>query len=66
MQQDVTVRWLDGYLEVFSDLDEVRFSPGLLFLAKGTTNRHVPLVAVRWFSLAIESHEPPLDDHAVR
>jgi hypothetical protein len=57
----VSVRWFDGYGETFTGLDEVRFSAGLLWLAKGDTNRHIPLARVRWYSVNPESHMPPLD-----
>jgi hypothetical protein len=59
----VSVRWFDGYLETFSDLDEVRFSSTMLWIAKGTTNRHIPLIGnVRWYSISPESHMPPLEE----
>lgn len=53
----VTVRWHDGYMEVF-EATEVRFGCDLLWmrLADGA-NRHIPLRSVRWFSLSKESHE---------
>ena len=53
----VNVRWWDGYLETFDGLDDVRFGSDLLWLAKGDTNRHIPLRMVRWFSVYPESHE---------
>ena len=53
----VTVRWLDGYLEEF-EATEVRFGSGLLWMRlSNKTNRHIPLVQVRWFSLENESHQ---------
>lgn len=53
----VTVRWSDAYLEAF-DCEQVRFGCDLLWLklADGK-NRHIPLRAVRWFSINPESHE---------
>jgi hypothetical protein len=52
----VNVRWWDGYLETFEAVD-VRFGSDLLWLRLDDgANRHIPLRAVRWFSLSIESH----------
>ena len=53
----VTVRWWDGYMEVF-EATEVRFGSDLLFLrlADGK-NRHIPLRQVRWFGMTQESHQ---------
>lgn len=55
--QIVNVRWFDGYLETFFDVDEVRFGSDLLWICGKGTNRHIPLRQVRWFSLSEESHE---------
>lgn len=57
MNNIVTVRWHDGYLETF-ETTEVRFGCDLLWLrlANGT-NRHIPLRSVRWFGLSQESHQ---------
>lgn len=53
----VTVRWLNGYLEKFN-ATEIRFGSDLLFLRlEDGKNRHIPLRSVRWFSSSIESHE---------
>lgn len=53
----VNVRWNDGYLEAF-DADEVRFGSDLLWVhLVSSSNRHIPLRSVRWFSLNPESHE---------
>lgn len=54
----VVIRWMDGYLEEFGDLDEARFSASFVTLCKGDLNRWVPLGGVRWFSVYPESHEP--------
>lgn len=53
----VTVRWWDGYMEVF-EATEVRFGCDLLWmrLADGN-NRHIPLRQVRWFGMEKESHQ---------
>ena len=55
----VVVRWFDGYLEEFEDVEDVRFGSDILWLdlGKGKTNRHIPLRMVRWFSLVPASHE---------
>ena len=56
-QFKVTVRWFDGYLEVF-EAKEVRFGSDLLWIKLLTNqNRHIPLRQVRWFSLYPESRE---------
>jgi len=56
MPNCVNVRWLDGYLETFEATD-VRFGCDLLWLRLvDGANRHIPLRAVRWFSLSQESH----------
>lgn len=57
MSNQVTVRWLDGFMEEF-DATEVRFSSDLLWmrLADGK-NRHIPLRQVRWFGMSQESHK---------
>lgn len=53
----VTVRWFDGYLEMF-ECDEVRFGSDLLWIRLSNgQNRHIPLRHVRWFSQTPESHE---------
>lgn len=53
----VTVRWFDGYMEVF-EATEVRFGSDLLWMRlKDGTNRHIPLRQVRWFGTSIESHQ---------
>ena len=51
----VTVRWLDGYMEVF-EATEVRFGSDLLWMRlKDGNNRHIR--QVRWFGTSIESHQ---------
>lgn len=53
----VTVRWFDGYMEVF-DATEVRFGSDLLWMRlKDGNNRHIPLRQVRWFGMSKESHQ---------
>ncbi len=53
----VTVRWFDGYMEVFED-SEVRFGSDLLWMRlKDGNNRHIPLRQVRWFGMSEESHQ---------
>ena len=53
----VTVRWFDGYMEVF-EATEVRFGSDLLWMRlKDGNNRHIPLRHVRWFGTSIESHQ---------
>ena len=53
----VNVRWFDGYLETF-EATEVRFGNSYLWMRlEDKSNRHIPLIQVRWFSLSIESHE---------
>lgn len=53
----VTVRWHDGYMEVF-EATEVRFGCDLLWMRLSDgANRHITLRSVRWFSLSKESHE---------
>jgi len=53
----VSVRWWDAYFEDFEAV-EVRFGSDLLWMKlKEGGNRHIPLRAVRWFSLYPESHE---------
>lgn len=53
----VNVRWHDGYLEVF-EAAEVRFGSDLLWMRlRSGSNRHIPMRAVRWFSITPESHE---------
>lgn len=53
----VTVRWHDGYKEVFR-ATEVRFGSDLLWMRlEDGSNRHIPLRSVRWFGTSIESHQ---------
>lgn len=53
----VTVRWFDGYMEVF-EATEVRFGSDLLWMRlKDGNNRHIPLRQVRWFGMSEESHQ---------
>lgn len=53
----VTVRWNDGYLELFK-ATEVRFGSDLLWMRlEDGNNRHIPLRQVRWFATSIESHQ---------
>lgn len=53
----VTVRWFDGYMEVF-EATEVRFGCDLLWMRlKDGNNRHIPLRQVRWFGMSKESHQ---------
>lgn len=53
----VTVRWFDGYMEVF-EATEVRFGSDLLFMRlKDGSNRQIPLRQVRWFGMSKESHQ---------
>ena len=53
----VTVRWWDGYMEVF-EATEVRFGSDLLWMRlKDGNNRHIPLRQVRWFGTSVESHQ---------
>ena len=66
----VTVRWLDGLLEVFK-ASEVR--PGGSYLWMRLTDgpdRWIPTGRVRWFSLSPESHSagwtPPADQQRIR
>jgi len=56
----VVVRWFDGYLETFEAL-EVRFGSELLWVKLETSNRHIPLRQVRWFSVNPENHEKVTD-----
>lgn len=54
---EVTVRWFDGYKEVF-EATEVRFGSDYLWMRlKNGQNRHIPLHNVRWFGTSIESHQ---------
>jgi hypothetical protein len=58
----VSVRWLDGYLEEFT-ASEVRFGCDLLWMRlTNATNRHIPLRSVRWFSVTPESHAQGLSN----
>jgi len=53
----VEVRWFDGYLEVFSNVTEVRFGGYLLWIKmQNKQNRHIPLSQVRWYAVYPESH----------
>jgi len=53
----VSVRWWDAYFEDFEAV-QVRFGSDLLWMKlKDGGNRHIPLRAVRWFSIYPESHE---------
>lgn len=53
----VTVRWFDGYMEVF-EATEVRFGSDLLWMRlKDGNNRHIPLRQARWFGMSQESHQ---------
>lgn len=53
----ITVRWFDGYMEVF-EATEVRFCSELLWIRlKDGNNRHIPLRQVRWFGMSEESHQ---------
>lgn len=57
MKNKVTVRWFDGYMETF-EATEVRFGSDLLWMRlTNGANRHIPLRAVRWFGMSIESHQ---------
>lgn len=57
----VSVRWWDAYFEDFEAV-EVRFGSDLLWMKlKAGGNRHIPLRAVRWFSIYPESHEKACD-----
>jgi hypothetical protein len=53
----VTVRWFDGYMEVFN-ATEVRFGNAYLWMRlEDGNNRHIPLSQVRLFGTSIESHQ---------
>lgn len=53
---NVTVRWLDGYLEEF-EATEVRCGWALLWMRLSNgQDRHVPLMQIRWYSRTPESH----------
>ena len=57
MNNKVTVRWFDGYMEEF-EATEVRFGSDLLFIRLSNgKNRHIPLRNVRWFGMSQESHQ---------
>lgn len=62
MENIVSVRWFDCYLEEFQ-ATEVRFGCDLLFLrlADGK-NRYIPLRHVRWFGMSRESHQGELSE----
>lgn len=61
MNNIVTVRWFDGYMEEF-EATEVRFGSDLLFLRLSDgKNLHIPLRQVRWFGMSKESHERKLE-----
>jgi hypothetical protein len=54
---EVTVRWWDGYMEVF-EVKQVRFGCDLLWLRlKNNRERCIPLRHVRWWSSIEESHQ---------
>jgi len=54
----INVRWLDGLLESFEAVTNVRLGGGLLYFELGTaTNRHIPLCSVRWFSVVPPTRE---------
>ncbi len=54
---EVTVRWFDGYKEVFR-ATEVRFGSNYLWMRlENGQNRHIPLLGVRWFGMTVESHQ---------
>ena len=56
----VTVRWWDGYMEIF-ECSEVRFGSDLLWMRlTNGKNRHIPVKYVRWYSMSKESHEPAM------
>jgi len=54
----VTVRWWDGYIQVFANVEEWRAGAYLLWIRQKKTGghddvhqeRHIPLSQVRWFS----------------
>jgi hypothetical protein len=54
----VTVRWWDGYFQVFDNVEEWRAGAYLLWIRQKKTGghddvhqeRHIPLMQVRWFS----------------
>lgn len=54
----VAVRWFDGYLQVFDNVEEWRAGSHLLWVRQKQaarhgdvhTERHIPLLHVRWFS----------------
>lgn len=54
----VTVRWWDGYIQVFDNVEEWRAGAYLLWIRQKKTGghddvhqeRHIPLIQVRWFS----------------
>lgn len=53
----ITVQWLDGYLEKFK-ATKIHFDSDLLFLClEDGKDRYIPFRSVRWFSSSIESHE---------
>lgn len=48
----VTVRWWDGYKEIFENVVEERNGCDLLWLRfEDGSNRHIPLQRVRWFEV---------------
>lgn len=53
----VTVRWFDGYLERFEATCEPRFGCDMLWFETETSNRHIPLRQVRWYSILPGSRE---------
>lgn len=55
----VTVRWWDGYIQVFDNVEEWRAGAFLLWIRQSVNKdlhdlahqeRHIPLSQVRWFS----------------
>jgi len=49
MTTKVTVRWWDGYLEVFEHVVDWRAGAYLLWLKLPNGTRYIPLQQVRWF-----------------
>lgn len=53
----VSVRWLDGLFESFN-AKQIRISEGLMWMRlRDDSNRNIPLMNVRWYSVYPESHE---------
>lgn len=54
----VVIRWFDGYIETFKDVEECRFGSDFIWIKlKNSKNRHIPTRQVRWYSVYPESHE---------